>query len=155
MLDAFDQWRRAVGVSAAQAGADPPPARRRQDSLAAGIERAIGRLTVLRADSWLPSDALERAVRELDAVLPAARTSRGEARQAIVDRVAAIDGALMSAARAAALPAETDELRRQAVADLMPFRDRMPADAWHRSVDAAVDRALRLRARLPILPPAD
>jgi hypothetical protein len=155
VLEAFDQWRRAVGVSVAQAGEDPAPARRRQDSLAGAIERAIARLTALRSESSLPSDALGGAVRDLDLVLPAARTARGEARQRLVDRLAAIDGALMAAARAALAAAEVDELRRLAAADLMPFRDRMPSSAWQRSIEAAVDRAIRMRVRLPVLPPND
>ena len=156
VLEAFDAWRRAVGVAAGcAAGA---AAGRRRSSLAADVERAISRLTALRASTdpaRIPGTALEDAVRALDALVAPARTARGDARQDVLDRLAAIDAALLAAAREALDAGSFGELRQQAAADLAPFRERMPADAWQRAVDAAVDRALRQRLRLPHLASGD
>ncbi len=151
VLDAFDAWRRAVGVFADRD--DEGASGRRHPSLAAGIERAIARLTSLRAGEGtvLPPATLDDAVRALDALVPAARTARGEARQALLEQLARIDASLMAAARGVLDAESSGELRRQAAADLAPFRERMAADAWHQSVEAAVDRALRQKLRLPDL----
>lgn len=155
VLDAFDAWRRAVGVSASSGEGDRGAHRPR--TLAAGIERALARLTALRAAEPppVPATVLEDAVGELDALLPAARTARGAARMAIQDRMAATDAALIRAARAALDEGTLADLRRQAAGDLAPFRERMPTDAWERSLDAAVERAIRQRARLPSLASED
>jgi len=42
-------------------------------------------------------------------------------------------------------------LRREAEAELAPFRARMPRDAYEQSLAACRDRLLRERARLPVL----
>ena len=56
---------------------------------------------------------------------------------------------------AAAVDPEGDEaraaLRREAEAELQPFRARMPQDAFEQSLAACADRLLRERARLPVL----
>ncbi|HYS24267.1 MAG TPA: hypothetical protein VEP46_01650, partial [Vicinamibacterales bacterium] len=76
VLDVFDQWRRAVGVSVSGPGAgirepgsdgaaDPAGPR---SSLPAHLERVIARLTALRAGSDRSLDpVLDDLVRELDA----------------------------------------------------------------------------------------
>ena len=69
ILDLFDHWRRAVGVSAvtsATAAEEPPP---RKPALAAHIERAIARLTALRAGGKRTpafGNRVDAVVRELD-----------------------------------------------------------------------------------------
>ena len=40
-------------------------------------------------------------------------------------------------------------MRAEATEQLLPFRDRMPADTYQRAIDAAVDRLLREREQLP------
>jgi hypothetical protein len=48
-------------------------------------------------------------------------------------------------------PTVLRDLHARAAEDLQPFADRMPAPAWEQAVSAAVDRALRERAGLPVL----
>src|SRR5512132_2278950 len=47
VLELFDDWRRAVGVTSTES--DDPPAERKHDSLPSHLDRAIARLTALRA----------------------------------------------------------------------------------------------------------
>ena len=82
VLDAFDDWRRAVGVTTVVADSaggpdveEPAPASRPRKSLASQIESALARLTVLRgSDKAGPvlGAALDAAVRGLDALQPEA-----------------------------------------------------------------------------------
>ena len=108
VLDAFDDWRRAVGVRShpalhrpdADADLGDEASRHpRRPSLALHIERAVARLTALRggAEAALHT-SLGDAVRELDAMLGDARRARGESRDAIVRRLAAIDASLIASA---------------------------------------------------------
>ena len=157
MLDAFDQWRRAVGVrGVAEEHAHP----RRREGLATHIARAISRLTALRGVSaaaesrptlQLADDVLDEVVRALDALGAAAERARGQARERILADLTALDTRLIDAARAAADEALLAELGSQADDDLRPFRDRMPADAWRQARGAAQTRLLRERAQLPAL----
>jgi hypothetical protein len=156
VLDAFDEWRRAVGVAAVRADAagesgDSAAARGRR-SLAAHIEAAIARLTTLRGSGHLalvPADALAAAIRALDGMKADASRVRGAAREAIIDRLSAIDADVMSAASAALPPAEHDALARDADEELAPFRARMDAEAYGRARRIAVERQVRSRAGLP------
>jgi hypothetical protein len=154
VLEAFDAWRRAVGVFTADRGdaGEGAPARRRE-SLAAGIERAMARLTSLRAGEAppVPDEALEEAVRALDALLAPARGARGDARDEVLAALAAIEARLVAAALAALAPGEAGAVASQAEADLAPYRDRMTPDAWQQAVEAATAQAVRLRLRLPDL----
>ena len=82
VLDAFDDWRRAVGVARVVADSpggpeveEPQPVSRPRRSLTSQIESAMARLTVLRgSDQAGPviGPALDRAVRALDALRPEA-----------------------------------------------------------------------------------
>jgi hypothetical protein len=157
VLDMFDAWRRAVGVTA---GASEQAAESRpRESLATRLERAIAKLTALRAGPQIrgpegppPQDLLNDVVRELDQMLPSAKQARGAARAAMIDRMARLDRQLLEAARAGLSTAESDRLKAQAETDLAPFRDRMPSDAWTRAIDAAFDRLVREHTGLPALP---
>jgi hypothetical protein len=154
VLDAFDAWRRAVGVTAGLSiGTNAPEKPRSRDSLATTLERAVARLTTLRAGPAPPvsSEILAGIVAELDPMIAGARTARGPAREALVDRLATLDRRLMDAARAEAGSSLLAELQAQAVADLEAFAERMPAAAWQQAVTSAVDRALRNRLSLPVL----
>ena len=166
VLDAFDDWRRAVGVSipaggnnagSADAGAgdsdEASPARKRS-SLAAHVERAIARLTALQASSQSAApfrDALGNAARELDLVLPEARRARGEARDAVLDRLRSLDAALMAAVSKILDERTRSEAEAEARAALAPFRERMPHDAFRRAAAAAFEQQIRDRFGLPTL----
>src|SRR5215470_16429031 len=88
VLELFDDWRRAVGVSSAPGGGEAV-ADRKQDSLPSHIDRAIARLTTLRAGRGADafSSRLDEVVREFDVLKAAAKQARGEARTAVLDRL--------------------------------------------------------------------
>lgn len=159
VLDVFDDWRRAVGVNrsavdakAGEEAADTPPAPRPRRSLSSQIEGALARLTVLRgSDQAGPAfgDALDTAVRALDALRPDAARARGDEREALLTRIAQIEDVLATAA-AGAMPAEERAaLEREAEAELEPFRPRMPVEGYRQSRRLAVLRLVRKRFGLP------
>ena len=158
VLDAFDQWRRAVGIGQ-PAGEDLLS--RRRESLAAHITRAAARLSALRAAAGagagrelrLADDVLDEVERALEQVAAAAPHARGDARARIVADLGTLDRRLIDAAHAAAGEAVLAELDVQAAEQLRPFRDRMPADAWRQARRTARDRLLRVLADLPALVP--
>jgi hypothetical protein len=151
VLDAFDDWRRAVGVAdeQQQVAATPPKPRH---SLAAHIERVIARLTMLRASSHAArtiEPVLESVARELDGMLTQARTARGTTRDALLATLANLDRALISAALDALELAVRERARQEAHVQLEPFRQRMAADAYQRAVEAAVEQHVREHLGLP------
>jgi hypothetical protein len=156
VLDVFDEWRRAVGVTTAQidqAGNDATeePARR-HESLPSHLERVIARLTSLRAGEDRSLDpVLDVIVRELDVARAAAKGLRGEARQALLDRLRVLDRTLIDSAYARLDEAARQSLGAEADAELAPFRDRMALDAYEQSHRAAVERLVRERQRLPVI----
>jgi hypothetical protein len=155
ILDLFDAWRRAVGVPAmAEKPAEADEgSRSSRDTLPRHLDRAIARLTALRAGRTPAAlDArLDAAVRELDGLRAAAKHARGEARAAIAARLAALDGELLDAIRASVDETRRRELTAEAEAEIAPFAARMPADARARAVAAAFDRLVRDTAGLPTL----
>jgi len=161
VLEAFDDWRRAVGVAASTAGgldeAEAAPdasADRRGPSLPAHLERVVMRLTAARVNGGVGQecdDLIDRVARELDAARSVARGVRGDARRALVNRLSELDAELLQTARVTLDEATRVALRREAEAELSGFRDRMAPDAFARSRDAAVDRLVRERLGLPIL----
>lgn len=152
VLEGFDRWRRAVGVGMASEESGDAAARR-HEGLATSLTRAVARLTALRGgNASAPlAAALEAAVRELDQLATTARTARGGAREAVVTSLQRIDKDLLAAVRATLPDDVLSGLRRQAADDLAPFRQRMAPEAWTNAVDAALDRAIRDRAGLPLL----
>ncbi len=150
ILTLFDDWRRAVGVTVQDAGA-PAPAK--SDSLPAHLDRVMARLTLLRGKnpSALFDSQVEAAVRDIDGIRAAAKHARGDARAAIVTRLAELDLSLVDAARAELGDARMAELKAAAEAEVAPFAARMPGDARTRAVNAACDRLLRDAAGLPIV----
>lgn len=160
VLDAFDEWRRAVGISVV--AADPEggplveepaaaPARPRR-SLRSHLDALMARLTLLRGSdnvSGVHDAALDRAIRALDPLRQQAEQARGAERQAVVQRLEVI-GADLLCAMAEALPApERESLAAEAARELEPFRARMPVDAYRQAREAAVARLVRLRYGLP------
>lgn len=162
VLDAFDEWRRAVGIAHETRAAVPSgsgseddsvlDAPRRHESLPAHLERVIARLATLRAGDTPTLDAvLEAAIRELDVHRAEAKSVRGDARRELLDRLRAIDAELVSEARRHCDAATLAELSREAREELAPFKDRLPDEAFEQARSAAIDRLLRERCRLPVV----
>jgi hypothetical protein len=150
ILELFDDWRRAVGV--VPEGADDTRDRKR-DSLPSHIDRAIARLTALRAGRGADtfSARVDEVVRELDGLKASAAQARGEARTAIVDRLGALDSLLIDLAHAGLDDQARARLRADAEAEIAPFAARMPVEARAAAVAAAFTRLLREAAGLPVL----
>jgi hypothetical protein len=155
VLELFDAWRRAVGVSRI----DDTPAGARasagRDSLPAHIDRAIARLTAVRASGR--SDTFDRhvdeAVRELDRARATAKHARGDARSQVIERLSALDRELLAAADAEIGGARRAALLADARREIAPFAARMAPDARDRAIDAAFARLLREAFGLPVLSP--
>jgi hypothetical protein len=156
--DVFDEWRRALGLpttgaSSPPPSADPSPGAERH-SLPAHLERAVMRLSSARASGTI-SDALDplidRVAAALDEIRSHAGGIRGEARQRMLARLAALDRELGDAALADAGATLVEECRRDAAEDLRPFRDTMAREAFERAQRAAIDRLVRDRLGLPVL----
>jgi hypothetical protein len=153
ILELFDDWRRAVGVSQLVDGPpDAEPAAKR-DSLPAHLDRAIARLTALRASgrSAAFDRRLDDVVRELDRARATAKHARGEARSTLIDRLAALDRELLDAARDEIDSPRRAALLAEAETEIAPFAARMAADARARAITAAFDRLLRDAAGLPLI----
>jgi len=166
VLDVFDEWKRSVGVSAAavpgfgirdsgfgraddSSGADLSGPR---SSLPAHLERVIARLTTLRAGNDRSLDPLlEEIVRELDAARARAKSIRGDARDALIERLRQLDATLIDGLRRESDDSTLRQLAAEADEELEPFRVRMPADAYQHAHRACVDRLLRERAGLPTI----
>ena len=171
VLDMFDEWRRALGLVAASTdhqspdtpiaghhsaqspipNPQPPAAR---SSLRAHLERVLLRLSSSRARGTLGEafdTLLDRVSIELDEAKARAGGLRGEARRALVERLAAIDADILQVARASLDADAIAALGREADADLAVFRTAMPADGYARARAAAIDRLVRARFGLPVI----
>lgn len=161
VLDAFDDWRRAVGITRVVADSpggpdveEPAPLTPKRRSLAAQIERAITGLTILRGSDRAGAaigPALDAAVRALDALRAEAGRARGDARDELLQRLAQVDSELVAAASSSLGDADRASLEKEADAELAPFRARMAADAFAASRRAAIDRLVREHYGLPPL----
>lgn len=160
VLDAFDEWRRAVGVSViavdADAGAaveEPVPAGvRPRRSLRSHIESVLARLTVLRGSDKLggvADEALAETVRALESLRHQAEHARGEERQRILDALSAEDRRLVAAIHSALPPPMHADYEAEAVREIEPFRPRMNDDAYRQACRAVVARLVRERFGLP------
>jgi hypothetical protein len=153
VLDAFDDWRRAVGVSAisAEEGSAAPA---RKPPLAAHIERVIARLANVRGPGTSEAPVprhLEVAIRELEQIAASASKARGETRAAIVSRLARMDDELMMAVVSQLDGRQAEQLRAEAGEELSAFGGRMPPDARARATQAAFVRLVREHAGLPTI----
>jgi hypothetical protein len=148
ILELFDDWRRAVGVTAAV------DERGDRETLPNHVERVIARLTGLRAGrrfSEAFDDLVHASVRELDAARARARQARGEERAALVARLEAIDRALVDAAIAEMTDESRAALDKEAADEIAPFAARMDAESRHRAARVAFERLARDRVGLPIV----
>ncbi|PYQ73824.1 MAG: hypothetical protein DMG01_21925 [Acidobacteria bacterium] len=165
VLDVFDEWRRAVGlaraVDASDAASDAAVGERSAESLALRVkrsslpehlERVVTRLSSARANGSLVDefdDVIDGVSRELDAARSKVRGLRGEARQALIDRLRNLDAELLRQARSRFDEPTRAALAREADEELAAFRAVMPADAFARAREAAIDRLVRERFALP------
>jgi hypothetical protein len=157
VLDVFDEWRRATGLAAvpashaAETGDERDGAGvRRGVSLPAHLQRALERLTAARTSGALDSafdSLLDRLAHELDC----APGLRGEKRRALIERLALLDRELIDAVREALDPASAAAIADEADSELAAFRPAMTAEAFDRARQAAIDRIVRERLRLPTL----
>jgi hypothetical protein len=166
VLDVFDEWRRATGVTGTAGAPEsqvptesqipsesqiPNP---KSLSLPAHLERVVTRLTSARASGAIGDafDALiDRVSSELDMARSQAQGVRGAARQALIDRLSALDVELLGEARRQLDESERAALGREADDELRAFRGGMSADAFARAREAAVDRLVRERFNLPTI----
>jgi hypothetical protein len=178
VLDMFDEWRRAVGVtqssvvshqssdssqqssdsshqspdSSHQSPESSPQSSSRRQSLPEHLERVVLRLSSARARGSLGAefDALiDRVSTELDAARARAGGLRGQARQAMIDRLTALDAELLQQARASLDAEAAASLAREAGEELAGFRSGMAPEAFERAREAAMDRLVRERFGLP------
>jgi len=160
VLDVFDQWRHAVGLPATAGfpSTDRAPGTEHRatstGSLPAHLERVVLRLTEARAKGAV-GDAVDALIDRAAAALDTARAKpgglRGEAREAIIGRLATLDAELLQQARAMLDDAARAALVRDAEASLEPFRAGMAPDAFARARDNAIDALVRERFKLPTI----
>ena len=148
VLKAFDDWRRTTGTSESTGEGEST----RKEPLASHIERAVQRLLAVRTngDEKL-AGAIASTVSALDELVTNARQARGDARAAIIARLAQLDAELMAVARGHVDSARAEALRKEAEVELTPFVARMTAEARQRAVALALDRLLRESLALPTL----
>ena len=154
VLAVFDEWRRAVGVRAIDGAASGEEhadgdVGAPRTSLPAHLDRAVARLSAWHSGDARLEELTRSAVRELEGMRASAKGVRGQARQAMCDRLRALDGELLEVLRQQVPTAELEEIGAEADAELAPFRSRMPSDAYAGARAACIDRIVRERARLP------
>jgi hypothetical protein len=152
ILDAFDDWRRAVGVVGTATDGEASATAHRKTALASHIDGAISRLRGLSARIGVSSeliDRVERAVTELEALAAESPGARGERRARIVGRLSELDRELLTASVGEIHPDRARELKKEAEMELAPFRARMPADAHERAIEAAYLRLVRQALGVP------
>lgn len=162
--EVFDEWRRAVGVTAgALAQGTEEPERdgggesaepHRGPSLPAHLERVLTRLSSARATGRLGPEAdalIDRVSEELDQARSRARGVRGEPRRALLERLAAVDRALIDAAALGMTSPEREAVAAEAADELAAFRDRLTPEAFAAAVARTRDRLIRDRTGLPVV----
>jgi hypothetical protein len=94
---------------------------------------------------------IDGIVRELEEIAGVAVKARGEARSALVARLAELDARLIASAARQLNPDRTAALQAEATEELAAFGSRMPPEARVRATEAAFMRLVREDARLPVL----
>ena len=144
------KWSRSMSPT----DSETSPEKHRGPSLPAHLERVVLTLTAARASSKL-GDEFDALIDRVSAELETARASaggvRGEARQALLARLAALDDEIVRAARATLSDAHLAALSRDAADELASFRDRMTPDAFAHACDGALSRLIRERFGLPTM----
>ena len=153
VLDVFDEWRRATGVTAAPAEPESKP-QGRGPSLPEHLERVLIKLTNAQATGILGINVeplIEQLSAELDRARSVAGGLRGDARRSMSDRLAAADRSLLSTVRQAVTAEDLQALRRDVDALLGSLVDQMAPDARDRAHERALDQLLRERFHLPTI----
>jgi len=162
VLDVFEEWQRAVGVSCQspvvghqssdQSRAVSPQGGRQ--SLPAHLERVLIKLTNARARGVLGGafdDLIDRVASELDTARAKAGGVRGAAREQLIARLLELDGALLQQARSGLGAADRTALDEEAGEELSGYRAAMTPEAFERARAAVADRLIRERFDLPII----
>ena len=159
--DVFDEWRRATGLSSASgdstADAGGPAQhereRRRGTSLPEHLERALTRLSSLRATGVLPAEAdpiIDCVSNELDRARKPGGL-RGDDRTALLARLQALDDNLIAVAAAGLRDDLLESARAEAEVEISPFKSTMDAGAFERARSLALANVLRDKFRVPVL----
>lgn len=162
VLEAYDEWRRAVGVSAAApaavAATVPTVGRMDGDRLTRSrlslpkhldrvLERVTGRLTN-HEDVPEVRAALERLIVDIERLRTTARDARGPLREALIGQLEELDTRLLATIREVDDPRCAD-VEGEARGELAPFKSRLSDASYTRSLAASVDRLLRERFQIP------
>jgi hypothetical protein len=164
----YDRWRKAIGAFAYEVtegesthegteGSTQPRGEKadpKRPSLTKHLDRAIEKLSRIGGRLDLPvelRDICDRVLQSLVELRDAAAKVRGDARAALATQLAPLDAELAAAVRDYAPAALRAPVATEAAADLAPYRRRLPADTWQRSVDITTDRMLRDRLGVPLL----
>jgi hypothetical protein len=154
VLDVFDEWRAALGLVSEESTVASHESPVSRQSLPAHLERVLRRLSEARAKGTL-GDAFDTLLDSVSAELDAARAKagglRGDARQALVDRLASLDRELVQQVLRELDPETQAAIDREADAELAPFRAAMTGEAFAHARAAAIERLVRERTRLPII----
>jgi hypothetical protein len=130
------------------AGTESPAARK--PALAAHLDRVVARLVGTRVRrSPVFEQHVEDLLAEIDRLSGQAKRSRGDARAAILDRLAELDRGLMEAAIAELDRDAVVTARREAEAELAAFGARMTPEMRAQAVEAAFERLVRDTLGLP------
>lgn len=155
VLDVFDEWRRATGLTAsATSGAVSNQSARRGSSLPEHLERALIRLTNAQATGRLGATLdplIERLSNELDLARGVPGGIRGDARRAMAERLVTLDAALLSVARLSLSAEDLEDLRRDSITLLGPLAAQMADEARDRVRERALDQLVRERFHLPTI----
>jgi hypothetical protein len=155
VLDVFDEWRRATGVTQTHGDAQEQAApSSRGPSLVEHLTRVIVKLTQARVSETLDATAdplIEALSTALDTAKRASRGLRGDAKKEMLARLAAADAEMLTRARARLSPATLGEISTEAGRELEPFRAQMTGEIFERAHARAVDRLVRERLNLPTI----
>jgi hypothetical protein len=161
VLDVFDEWRRAVGISIQSPDVSPqssspespsPQSPSLRHSLPAHLERVVLRLTEARAKGTLGPEfdpLIDRAAAALEVARTKTGGVRGEARLELIARLAALDAELLQQAGALLDAPTRTSLSNEANESLAPFRAGMAPESLVRARQSAFDALVRERLRLP------
>jgi hypothetical protein len=158
VLDVFDEWQRAIGIShqppVAGRQSSHQPAVGSHQSLPAHLERVMIKLTNARARGVLGDtfdDLIDRVAHELDTARAKTGGVRGATREQLIARLSALDAALLAQARNGLDAADRAAVDEEAGEELAGYRAAMTPDAFERARAAVADRLIRERFDLPII----
>lgn len=156
VLDAFDRWRRAVGVRLpggdATSGEQVKQHKRGlREHLHSVVERITARLASPAPIPPALMPVLEDVANQVSALSEQRGPIRGEARIRARTVLAELDRRMIEAVRCHSGETALQMLRLEAAVELAPFKERMPSEIYEQALNAAVDRLLRNRERLPVV----